>query len=43
MLRATVSVGVAAYPRDARSVRDLFVTANRRMREDKELRKRPGA
>jgi len=43
MLRATVSVGVASYPRDARSVRDLIATADRRMRQDKELRKRPGS
>lgn len=43
MLRATVSVGAATYPRDARSVRDLIATADRRMRQDKELRKRPGS
>jgi GGDEF domain-containing protein len=40
MLRTTVSVGPASYPRDARSVRDLVATADRRMRQDKELRKR---
>lgn len=43
MLRATVSVGAAAYPRDARSIRDLVAAADRRMRQDKELRKRPGS
>lgn len=43
MLRATVSVGAATYPRDARSVRDLVAAADRRMRQDKELRKRPGS
>lgn len=41
MLRATIAVGVANYPRDARSLRDLLLVADRRMRQDKELRRRP--
>ncbi len=40
MLRVTVNIGCASFPRDARNVRDLMVTANRRMRQDKELRSR---
>lgn len=40
MLRVTVNVGCASFPRDARNLRDLLATANRRMRQDKELRRR---
>jgi diguanylate cyclase len=40
-LRVTVGVGIASYPRDARSLRDLLLAADRRMRQDKELRRRP--
>jgi diguanylate cyclase (GGDEF)-like protein len=43
LLRATVAVGAAGYPRDARSLRDLVRIADRRMRQDKELRRRPVA
>lgn len=40
MLRVTVNVGCASFPRDARNIRDLMATVNRRMLQDKELRKR---
>jgi diguanylate cyclase (GGDEF)-like protein len=43
MIRCTVSVGVAVYPRDAREMRELLSVADRDMYRDKELRRAPGA
>jgi diguanylate cyclase (GGDEF)-like protein len=43
MIRCTVSVGIAVYPRDAREMRELLSVADRDMYRDKELRRAPGA
>ena len=43
MIRCTVSIGVANYPKDGRDVRDLLSTADRMMYRDKELRRAPSA
>lgn len=39
--RGTTGVGAAHFPRDGRSIEKLLQTAEKRLREDKELRKRP--
>jgi diguanylate cyclase (GGDEF)-like protein len=43
MIRCTVSIGVANYPKDGRDPRELMTLADRRMRRDKELRRPPPA
>lgn len=43
MIRCSVSIGVASYPKDARDMRDLMSVADRMMYRDKELRRTPGA
>ncbi len=43
MIRCTVSIGVAVYPRDARDMRELLSVADHNMYRDKELRRAPGA
>jgi diguanylate cyclase (GGDEF)-like protein len=40
--RVTLSVGVGAFPRDGRSVAEIVATAERRMQQDRALRRRPG-
>ena len=42
MIRCSVSIGVANYPRDGRAPRDLLSIADRNMYRDKELRRAPG-
>jgi diguanylate cyclase (GGDEF)-like protein len=42
MIRCSVSIGVANYPRDGRDIRDLLSSADRQMYRDKELRRNPG-
>jgi diguanylate cyclase (GGDEF)-like protein len=42
MIRCSVSIGVAVYPRDAREMRELLSVADRNMYRDKELRRAPG-
>jgi diguanylate cyclase (GGDEF)-like protein len=41
MIRCTVSIGVANYPKDGRDIRELQSTADRLMYRDKELRRAP--
>jgi diguanylate cyclase (GGDEF)-like protein len=41
MIRCSVSVGVANYPKDGREVRDLLGTAEGKMYRDKQLRRPP--
>lgn len=41
MQRMTISVGVGSYPRDGRSVSEVMAAADRRMYQDKALRRRP--
>jgi len=43
MIRCSVSIGVANYPKDAREMRELQSVAERQMYRDKELRRAPGA
>jgi diguanylate cyclase (GGDEF)-like protein len=43
MIRCTVSIGVANYPKDGREIRELLSTADRLMYRDKELRRAPGS
>jgi diguanylate cyclase (GGDEF)-like protein len=43
MIRCSVSIGVASYPKDARDMRELMSVADRMMYRDKELRRTPGA
>jgi len=43
MIRCTVSIGVASYPKDGRDVRELLSVADRFMYRDKELRRAPAA
>jgi diguanylate cyclase (GGDEF)-like protein len=43
MIRCSVSIGVASYPKDGRDPRELMSLADRRMRRDKELRRPPPA
>jgi diguanylate cyclase (GGDEF)-like protein len=42
MIRCSVSIGVVAYPKDGRDMRELMSIADRRMYRDKELRRSPG-
>lgn len=39
MIRCTVSIGMASFPKDGRDPRELMTLADRRMRRDKELRR----
>jgi diguanylate cyclase (GGDEF)-like protein len=41
MQRMTISVGTGSYPRDGRSVSDVMAAADKRMYQDKSLRRRP--
>lgn len=41
MIRCSVSLGAANYPKDGRDARELLNLADRRMRRDKELRRPP--
>ena len=41
MIRCTVSIGMASFPKDGRDARELMNLADRRMRRDKELRRPP--
>jgi diguanylate cyclase (GGDEF)-like protein len=43
MIRCSVSIGVANYPKDARDMRELLSIADRKMYRDKELRRTPGS
>ena len=43
MIRCTVSIGVANFPRDAKIMKDLLSVADHNMYRDKELRRTPGA
>jgi diguanylate cyclase (GGDEF)-like protein len=43
MIRSSVAVGMASYPRDGREARDLLGAAEGNMYRDKELRRRPAA
>jgi GGDEF domain-containing protein len=43
MIRCTVSIGVANYPKDGRDIRELQSTADRLMYRDKELRRAPAS
>jgi diguanylate cyclase (GGDEF)-like protein len=42
MQRMTISVGVGSFPRDGRNVSDVMAAADKRMYQDKSLRRRPG-
>jgi diguanylate cyclase (GGDEF)-like protein len=42
MIRCSVSIGVANYPKEGRDMRDLLSSADRMMYRDKELRRTPG-
>ena len=42
MIRCSVSIGIASYPRDSRDMRDVLATADRQMYRDQELRRAPG-
>jgi len=42
MIRCSVSIGIASYPRDSREMREVIATADRQMYRDKELRRAPG-
>ncbi len=42
MVRATVSIGVASYPRDHQTPKALMILADQRMEQDKALRRAPG-
>jgi diguanylate cyclase (GGDEF)-like protein len=42
MIRCSVSIGVANYPKDGRDMRELLSIADRMMYRDKELRRAPG-
>jgi diguanylate cyclase (GGDEF)-like protein len=42
MIRCSVSIGVANYPKDGREIRELLSVADRMMYRDKELRRAPG-
>ena len=41
MIRCSVSIGSASYPKDSRDMKELLSLADRRMDRDKELRKPP--
>jgi diguanylate cyclase (GGDEF)-like protein len=43
MIRCSVSIGVANYPKEGRDIRDLLSIADRMMYRDKELRRAPGS
>ena len=43
MIRCTVSIGLASFPKDGRDARELMKLADRRMRRDKELRRPAGS
>jgi diguanylate cyclase (GGDEF)-like protein len=43
MIRCSVSIGVANFPKDGRDMKELFDVAERNMYRDKELRRTPGA
>lgn len=43
MLRATVSLGSASFPRDAQSAKEVLIVADQRMQQDKSLRRRPAS
>jgi diguanylate cyclase (GGDEF)-like protein len=43
MIRCSVSIGVANYPKDVRDMRELLSIADGNMYRDKELRRAPGA
>jgi diguanylate cyclase (GGDEF)-like protein len=43
MIRCSVSIGVANYPKDSRDARELLSIADRKMYRDKELRRAPGS
>lgn len=42
MVRATVSIGVATYPKDEQASKALMILADQRMEQDKALRRPPG-
>lgn len=42
MVRATVSIGVASFPRDEQTPKALMIQADQRMQQDKTLRRPPG-
>jgi diguanylate cyclase (GGDEF)-like protein len=42
MIRCSVSIGVASYPKDGRDMRDLMSAVEAKMYRDKELRRAPG-
>jgi diguanylate cyclase (GGDEF)-like protein len=42
LVRANVSVGVATYPNDHSQPKELMIMADRRMQQDRELRRPPG-
>ena len=42
MIRCSVSIGAANYPKDGRDMRELLSIADRKMYRDKELRRAPG-
>ena len=42
MVRATVSIGVAMYPKDEQTSKALMILADQRMEQDKALRRQPG-
>lgn len=43
MLRANVHLGLASFPKDKRSYKELLMLAEQRMRHDRELHKKPEA
>jgi len=43
LIRANVSVGVASYPSDHLYPKELMLLADKRMQQDRELRREPGA
>lgn len=43
IIRSSVSIGMALFPKDGREARELLTLADRRMYRDKELRRRPVA
>ena len=42
MIRCSVNIGLATYPKDSRDLRELLAIADRNMYRDKELRRPPG-
>jgi GGDEF domain-containing protein len=43
MIRCSVSIGVASYPKDGRDLRELKSIAEANMSRDKEFRRAPGS